>query len=120
MASGDTILKSGLARTVLLRRRRSADTVVVKRFHSPSSIQALRDRARAVSEHRLLTALRARDLRVPRPLAVRRRQGSWEVVMEWIPAAPPLSEVLSDPGWDPASASAGALAAALGRLLAGG
>ncbi len=106
------VLKANAARTVYVDSR----GVVVKRFHNPSAVQALRDRRRAVSEHRLLAALAARELPVPRPLEVRRARGAWEVVMEWIPEAATLGAVLAGERRSPVPLEV--LATRLGRLLA--
>jgi tRNA A-37 threonylcarbamoyl transferase component Bud32 len=106
------VLKSGLARTVYVNRRGA----VVKRFHNPSAVQALRDRRRARAEERVLGALLALDLPVPRPLEVRRVSGAWEVVMERIQGAVQLGAVLS--GEEPAPAAPDEIAARVGRLLA--
>ena len=106
------VLKSGLARTVYVSR--AGD--VVKRFHNPSAVQALRDRRRAVAEQRVLEALLAQRLAVPRPLEVRRVRGAWEVVMERIEDAVPLGEVVR--GRAPAPADLEVLAAAVGELVA--
>lgn len=106
------VLKRGLARTVYVNRRGA----VVKRFHNPSAVQALRDRRRARSEQRVLEALLALDLPVPRPLEVRRVSGAWEVVMERIPGAVQLGAVLS--GEEPSPATPDEIATRVGGLLA--
>jgi tRNA A-37 threonylcarbamoyl transferase component Bud32 len=106
------VLKSGLARTVYVDARGA----VVKRFHNPSAVQALRDRRRAAAEQRVLSALLARDLPVPRPLAVRRAGTAWEVVMERIEGAVDLGALLR--GAAPVPLPLDELAARVGALLA--
>lgn len=112
------VLKSGRARTVYVDGRGA----LVKRFHNPGAVQALRDRARADAEHDVLAALRARHVPVPRPLEVRRARrsrglaGGWEVVMERIPDSTTLAEVLA--GTSPSPVPLPTLAARLGQLLA--
>lgn len=106
------VLKSGLARTVYV----DAHGAVVKRFHNPSAVQALRDRSRAAAEERVLSLLHARDLPVPRPIAVRRAGGAWEVVMERIEGAVDLWALLR--GAAPAPLPLEELAARVGALLA--
>jgi len=106
------VLKSGLARTVYVDARGA----VVKRFHNPSAVQALRDRGRAAAEERVLSLLHARDLPVPRPLAVRRAGGAWEVVMERIEGAVDFGALLR--GAAPAPLPLEELAARVGTLLA--
>ena len=106
------MLKSGLARTVYV----DAHGAVVKRFHNPSAVQALRDRGRAAAEERVLSLLHARDLPVPRPIAVRRAGGAWEVVMERIEGAVDLGALLR--GAAPAPLPLEELAARVGALLA--
>ena len=106
------VLKSGHARTVYV----DAHGAVVKRFHHPSAVQALRDRTRAATEERVLGELFAAGLAVPRPLAVRRAGRAWEVVMEEIEGAVELGALLA--GAAPAPLSLLELAAGVGELLA--
>jgi tRNA A-37 threonylcarbamoyl transferase component Bud32 len=84
------VLKSGYARSVYLE----PGSGVVKRFHHPGTLQACFDRRRAAAEERLLAALGARALPVPRPLGVRRRNGAWELVMQEIEGALELGKHL--------------------------
>jgi len=90
--------------------------IVIKHFHDPHLIGLVLDRLRASGEHRILSALTERGVRVPRPLALRRVGRGWQVEMEWLPDTISLSDVLGD-----ASASTidqRRLAGRLGRLLA--
>ncbi|HVS09084.1 MAG TPA: hypothetical protein VMS76_04350, partial [Planctomycetota bacterium] len=79
-------LKLSLHRSVRLERSRSGELHVIKRFerrgHGP--LASAHDRRRARREYELLSALHARGLPVPRPLGIERRDGGWEVAMEWI------------------------------------
>ena len=112
-----SVLKTGASRSVLLERRGGdAGGVVVKRFHHPGPLRLLRDRRRALSEFRALKALRAHGLPVPRPRGLRRDGGGWQVVMDWIPAAPALEALLA--GRAPWPVPPGRVAARAGELLA--
>ena len=115
-------LKRGRARSVFLD---PAAGVVRKRFHHPSRLLALFDQSRARSELELLSALARRGLRVPRPLGIVSEGGAWELRMECVPDARPLSDYLRGArdglappgGWARFVARAAAL---LAELLAAG
>jgi tRNA A-37 threonylcarbamoyl transferase component Bud32 len=111
------VLKRSPARSVRLEAAPDgASSVVVKRFAGPGLLAPARDRARARREHELLVRLHALGLPVPRPLALERRQGGWEVEMECVPRAHPFSALLE--GLEAWPVPPGALARSLGRLLA--
>lgn len=108
------VLKSNVKRTVTLEGF-GADTCVVKRFHAPGRLDRLRDGLRARRERQVLERLRARGLPVPRALAVRRRAGAWELVLEHVPGQD-LDRLLS--GEVPWPGPPGRIAGELGRLFA--
>ena len=121
--SSPDLLKQGVARSVRVERGLAGGDRVVKLFRSRGTLTARlgglagRDRSRAAREHDVLAALHARGLAVPRPLALARAEGGgWEVSMERIADAVPLSEVFD--GLHPWPSEPGRLAAQLGRLLA--
>lgn len=88
---------------------------VVKRFHGPDLLDRFRDRLRARNEYGLLGRCKALGLPVPRALELRRQDGSWEVVTEYVENAPTLDDWLRGsrpgPSWQK-------LARDLGRLVA--
>ena len=108
------VLKRNQKRTVLLARE-GLRTVVVKRFHAPGAFDRWRDRARAGRERRALRRLGELGLPVARPLAIRRRAGRWELVLEHLAGAD-LGALLA--GSAPWPVAPGLVAARLGRLLA--
>lgn len=108
------VLKSNVKRTVTLEEF-GADTCVVKRFHAPGRLDRLRDGLRARRERQVLERLRARGLPVPRALAVRRRAGAWELVLEHVPGQD-LDRLLN--GEVPWPGPPGRIAGELGRLFA--
>ncbi|MCC7014746.1 MAG: hypothetical protein IT454_19445 [Planctomycetes bacterium] len=89
------VLKSSLHRSVRLIEEANGARTVVKRFQSRSLAGATLDRARAAREHRMLTALHALGVAVPRPLALERVGGAWEVHMQWIDEALTPADVLA-------------------------
>jgi hypothetical protein len=110
-------LKSNPSRAVLLGTdpRFAGGKVVCKRFLHHGLLGRLRARSRARREHEMLSSLHLAGVRVPRPLALERCEGGWEVRMEWIEGARSLALHLADP------ASEGErphLLRELGRLLA--
>lgn len=114
------VLKRSLTRSVRLEPAPSDEVGalprVVKRFASGGPLASTRDRARARRERDLLAELSALGLPVPRPLALEACEGGWEVAMEWIPRAQPLSTLLDgQAGWPTPRAVA---ARELGKLLA--
>ena len=111
----DSPLKQGPKRTILLEGT-SSPRRVVKRFHSPGTVDGIKDGLRAWREYRALCRLRRRGLPVPRPLGVRRRDGSWELVQEELTACVPLSQLLL--GSEPWPTTRRTIATALGELLA--
>ncbi|HIF39927.1 MAG TPA: hypothetical protein EYQ74_02355 [Planctomycetes bacterium] len=111
----DSPLKQGPKRTILLEGT-SSPRRVVKRFHSPGAVDGLKDGLRAWREYRALRRLRRRGLPVPRPLGVRRRSGSWELVQEELAQCVPLTQLLS--GARPWPTTRQRVARALGELLA--
>lgn len=100
----------------------SGARTIVKRFASRGLAASTLDRARAAREHRLLRDLSARGLPTPRPLALERVDGGWEVRMESIDDAWPLSAHLTGERAWPRSRErlAGALAELLAALHAAG
>ncbi|MCP3916845.1 MAG: hypothetical protein GY711_14940 [bacterium] len=78
-----TVLKRSPKRTVTLESD-TAGKRVVKRFHAPTRAGRLFDGERARREHRSLLQVRAAGLRAPAPLDLRKREGRWELVTEWI------------------------------------
>jgi len=117
--SSPDLLKAGCSRSV----HRAGAEQVVKRFHSraasPSGPFALldRDRRRAAREYRVLQALAARGVAVPRPLELAPgAAGGWEVRMEHVPDRAPLIDVFL--GIRPWPAPPARLAVELGRLFA--
>ena len=109
-------LKRGPRRSVVVERAGGSE-VVVKRFHHPHRLRALRDGARARAEFHALASLHRLGVRVPHPLELGRSPAGWEVRMERIPGAVSLETLLlgrqAPPGgWE-------LLMARMGRLLAG-
>jgi tRNA A-37 threonylcarbamoyl transferase component Bud32 len=88
------MLKDSLHRSVRLEVDADGRRTVVKRFSSRTLAASTLDRARAAREHRLLGELAARGIPAPRPLALERVDGGWEVRMEWVADAQPLAELL--------------------------
>jgi tRNA A-37 threonylcarbamoyl transferase component Bud32 len=84
----------------------SGPSQVVKRFHHPGTFARLLDGARAAQELRVLRALEARGVAVPRPIGTRRVDGGTELVTEWIEGAVPLDGVLRGSVQAPAAAPA--------------
>lgn len=111
----DSPLKQGPKRTILLEGT-SSPRRVVKRFHSPGAVDGLKDGLRAWREYRALRRLRRLGLPVPRPLGVRRRSGSWELIQEELAQCVPLSRLLSQASPWPTTRQR--IARALGELLA--
>ncbi len=111
----DSTLKQGPKRTILVEHS-PGQRRVVKRFHSPGALDGIKDGLRAWREYRALRWLRRRGLPVPRPLAVRRRSGSWELVQEELTHCRPLALLLG--GTEPWGVEPKLVAHALGRLLA--
>jgi tRNA A-37 threonylcarbamoyl transferase component Bud32 len=89
------VLQARAFRSVSLEREGGAE-VVVKRFHHPNPVLALFDATRARREHAALAALASGGTRVPRPLGIRPASGGWELRIEAIPGARPLSEALAE------------------------
>ncbi|MAF64317.1 MAG: hypothetical protein CMJ84_01485 [Planctomycetes bacterium] len=87
-------LKRNLNRTVSLTCEAGGSEVVVKRFHAAGAFARLGDRRRARREHAALVRLRTQGVRVPAPLAWRRRDGAWELVLEWIRDSRSLADLL--------------------------
>lgn len=110
------VLKESGRRSVRLETAPDGERIVVKRFASRTLAGATLDRARAAREHRMLAELHGRGLAVPRPLALERRDGAWEVRMQWIDGAAALSEILAGRAEWPVEP--GRAARALGVLLA--
>jgi tRNA A-37 threonylcarbamoyl transferase component Bud32 len=106
-------LKRGPARSVRLVAT-DGGARVIKRFEGRGPFSLARSRARR--EFRLLSALHAAGLRVPRPLALSGVRGGHEVAMEWFPQAVALQALLDGRG--PWPIPPARLAAALARLLA--
>ncbi|MFT5051102.1 MAG: tRNA A-37 threonylcarbamoyl transferase component Bud32 [Chlamydiales bacterium] len=77
-----------------VRRAGERSRQVVKRFHGPDLLDRFRDRLRARNEYGLLRRCASLGLPVPRALDLRRRQGAWEVVTEYVENAPPLDRWL--------------------------
>jgi tRNA A-37 threonylcarbamoyl transferase component Bud32 len=113
-------LKRGRARTVLTEER-GGEQVVIKRFHHPNVLQALRDPGRARAEFRALEHLSRRGVRVPRPLELVDARGGAELCMEAVPGAIVLTELLAASRRDAPAPGRdwGRLVVRLGRLLAG-
>ncbi len=89
---------------------------IVKRFHHPGWLGALRDRHRARREFGMLRHLGLCGVPVPDAIEVRRGPRGWEVVMAAVPDARPLEELLREGreppgGWN-------RLLAELGRAMA--
>lgn len=118
----ERVLKHGLRRSVRLERGADGARTVVKRFASRGFAAASLDRARAASEHRMLTELHELGLAVPRPLACERVDGGWEVRMEWLGESPSAADLLSGKAPWPAGRPAGlrAFATLLAALHAAG
>lgn len=108
-------LKTNLNRTVFLERRGEGG-IVIKRFHSPGALRRLTDGRRAAREFRMLSELHELGLPVPEPIELRKRDGRWEVLLNWIPGARPVEEFLAEERRIPIGA--GDLSRALARLLA--
>ncbi len=89
------LLKDSLHRSVRLEIDANGARTVVKRFASRGLAASTLDRARAAREHRLLHELSSRGLPTPRPLALERVDGGWEVRMQSIDDAWPLSSYLA-------------------------
>ena len=111
----EQILKTGARRTVT-REVVDGTSRIVKRFHAPGLFDRTRDRRRALREHDALARLWAQGLPVPRPVALRRREGRWELVLEDLGAAVSLDDALE--GRVPWPAPPLRIAASLGKLLA--
>ena len=110
------MLKSLPHRSVHLERDELGRSVIVKRFHHPGLIRGWFDGRRARIEFDSLVELASERLPVPRPLELRRTANGWEVRMEALAAARPLSELLREGRTPPQGWSS--LCAALGRALA--
>lgn len=112
------LLKRNVKRTVTLE---DVDGVprVVKRFHAPGALDRLKDGHRARREFRALARMRAAGLPVPVPVAVRRRERGWELVLEWLEGVP-LDDLLAGraPWPDSPERVAGRLGALAARLVA--
>ncbi len=89
------VLKDSLHRSVRLEIDAHGARTVVKRFASRGLAASTLDRARAAREYRLLRELSERGLPTPRALALERVDGGWEVRMQSIEEACPLSAFLS-------------------------
>ncbi|QDV06224.1 3-deoxy-D-manno-octulosonic-acid kinase [Planctomycetes bacterium Poly30] len=119
--SSETVLKTGVKRTVYLQSEGPGGPRVTKEFHGQGLggvawIGAPGDWRRASSERSALAHARKAGLPVPRPTAVERSaRGSWELTMEAIRDARPLSDVLEDLFARPMEAS-GALQEPVHRL----
>jgi tRNA A-37 threonylcarbamoyl transferase component Bud32 len=108
------LIESSLNRSAWLERPGAGPPRFVKRFEHSGALGRLRDRARAEREARLLAALAARGLPVPRPLGVSADRRAVELAMQAIEGALPADR-LPDGAWP----GQGALAEQAGRLLAG-
>ena len=111
-----SLLKTNPNRSVLLECSGEGQERVIKRFRAQSWWRRLGDRARARGEYRVLQALRARGVAVPRPLELCRVNGAWELSCELIPGAMNVTELLERETAPPGPAPL--LAARLGELLA--
>jgi tRNA A-37 threonylcarbamoyl transferase component Bud32 len=77
-------LKSGLHRSVHVRRGPGPEPVVVKVFRSRSWWRRLGDGRRAAREFGMLRRLHKAGLAVPKPLELKRGRIGWELECEWI------------------------------------
>lgn len=111
------LLKRGRGRSVRVEAAQGGPPVVVKRFHGPHVLARWGDRRRARHEHELLRHLARAGVSVPEPLALRERDGGWEVVMALVPEAVTLYDAMT--GATPWPVVPERVAAPLGRLLAG-
>ena len=110
------VLKRSPFRTVLARE----GDRVVKRFHHPGALGALRDSRRARREHEVLARLAEAGVRVPSPLGVLRTKDGVELTMARIEGARTLEERWAERASDPGRpALAREELASLGTLLAG-
>lgn len=111
------ILKAGPNRTVILETAPDGlQRMVIKRYRARGWLRRLGDRARARGEYEVLRALRARGIAVPEAVALRRREGAWEVVCHAIPGARTLADLIAEVEAFPGSHTT--LADALGELIA--
>ena len=108
------VLKEGHARSVRVERDAEGGARVLKRFRSRGALARLTDGRRARREYDNLEWLRAQGLPVPEVYGIQKCEGGWEVAMEFLEGAQPLSGA----GLSPASHSARRCLHELGGHLA--
>ncbi len=119
MDARDGLLKLSPSRSVRRAAGAAGAGVVIKRFAGSGSLAAWKDARRARREFEMLEWLHGAGLAVPRPLALERVEGGYEVRMQEIPGAISLEQCLRGGGaWPGPQLDAHALARRLGVLLA--
>ncbi len=109
------VLKKGPRRTVTIEGN-PPDRRVVKRFHSPRGVDALKDGLRAWREFYAHGWMRRRGIRTPRAIEVRKNAGAFELVTCEVHGSASLDDLLR--GQRPWPCPPRVIAARLGELLA--